>query len=216
MPSFSPPSPTVSGTLTATSPGWWVSELPCLLCPFLGASRHLAVWSFASTHAEGGFATGALSSALGNCQHQTDAAALFMAAFLWGTNPLAGVEFQSMIPNTFPSLETFIFREVLVVWEKYAFFQSPPFLALKGRTLRSCREVRQARTVNRPNALPGGGGAVWFGGFSAGVSVKWVPKASWVFLELSCQSLKKSRKGHLECCHLNGSSYFFLLVWSIF
>lgn len=63
----------------------------------------------------GGFAKSSLSCALGNCRRKTDTAAFFLAAFLWGTNTLAGVEFQSVIPNTFSSLETFIFHEALVL-----------------------------------------------------------------------------------------------------
>lgn len=117
MPSFSLPllPPNVSGILMAVFPGWWVSELPRLLCSLslslelsgtllCGALPHL-------TSPAAGFANSSLSCALGNCRHKTDAAALFMAAFLWSTNPFAGVEFQSMILNTFPSLETFVFHK---------------------------------------------------------------------------------------------------------
>lgn len=70
----------------AVFPGWWVSELPRLLCSLslslelsgallCGALPHL-------TSPAAGFANSSLSCALGNCRHKTDAAALFMAAFL--------------------------------------------------------------------------------------------------------------------------------------
>lgn len=172
-------------------------------CPQVGGSQNCCACSALSgsfqvpccvelclSSPAGGFAKSASSCALGNCRRKTDPAAFFTAAFLWGTNTLAGVEFQSVIPNTVSSLETSIFCEALV---SQLSGRSMHLSRAVIRSLSWCRKEEllseSAGRSDRPELRKAPahlGGRRAFGGFWAGDNVESAPRASRVFLELSC------------------------------
>lgn len=110
---------------------------------------------------------------------------LIYGSLLCGPNAFAGVDFKRMLLNTFASLEKFLSHKALVIrlFGEVCIFQSHlSSLSLSDKNSQKLLGGRQAGTVTDPSTQ---GILVWR---FWGDSVRSVPKAPRIFLELSCQS----------------------------